>query len=292
MTIIDRLLTLPQYLAPQVSMTRFVWWLTRCRNSTVKSFLIWMFRKFYDVNMHEAERQDPRAYLSFNDFFTRALNASARQFNTGEPVLLSPADGAISQIGRISGENLPQAKGRTYTLAALFANDPDVARQYEEGHFATIYLAPHDYHRVHSPAAGRILSVRYIPGKLFSVNHRTARCVDSLFALNERVVVEMEAECGRLALILVGAMLVSSMELTCCDLEAAVRAARPLDGPVHIAVAETRREIARGAEIGRFNMGSTVIVLAEAGALNWAPQLKHGSTVQVGQAIANLTPRC
>jgi len=291
MRIADRLATLPQYIAPQRSLSRAAWHLARCRNSFVKSFLIRTFLKCYDVDLEEAERSNPRDYCSFNDFFTRALRPDARDYNRSDPVILSPSDGSVSRIGRIDADNILQAKGRYYTLSALLAQDFALAERFNWGEFATIYLAPNNYHRVHAPVSGRIVGVRYVPGKLFSVNQRTARSIDKLFAANERLILEVDSECGKLALILVGAMLVSSMELRCCDIANAVNEAHDRRCPVAVELGAGPRELIRGEELGRFNMGSTVIVLAEPGRINWSPELMHGSEVRVGQTIGRITPR-
>lgn len=286
MTVIDRVLTLPQYVAPHHALSRLAGTIARIRHPGVRTFLIKSFLAVYDVDLNEAERTSMSDYASFNDFFTRALQPHVRPLASDPAALVSPADGAISQIGTLDGDRLLQAKGRDYSLAALLALDSPAAERYVGGNFLTIYLAPHNYHRVHAPFGGRITAIRYVPGQLFSVNQRTARCVDRLFARNERVVVEFETDQhGRSAVILVGAMLVASMELTVCDLP--VEARTVVNGSASCAVPPGGDfgVLERGEELGRFNMGSTVIIVGEARRWQWLPELYPGSLLKMGQAL-------
>lgn len=285
MTVMDELLTLPQYVAPHHALSRLAGRIARIRQPAVRTFLIRSFLAFYDVDLSEAERPSIAEYASFNDFFTRALQAHARPLANDPSALVSPADGAISQVGTLDGDRLLQAKGRDYSLAALLALDRPAAARFAGGSFLTIYLAPHNYHRVHAPFGGRVTAIRYVPGQLFSVNQRTVRSVDRLFARNERVVVEFETAHGGIAVILVGAMLVASMELTLCDLPAATRALANGSAPCPVPASGDFGKLERGEEMGRFNMGSTVIVVGEAERWRWLPELHAGVPLKMGQAL-------
>jgi len=283
---LDSLITVPQYLAPHHALSRLAWRIARIENPVIKSSLIGAFLKCYDVALEEAERPRAADYASFNDFFTRALQPGTRPLPDNQSIIVSPADGAISQVGQIHHSTLLQAKGRHYSVAALLAGDTVLAKKFTDGVFATIYLAPHNYHRVHAPFGGKVTNVRYVPGRLFSVNHRTARAVDNLFARNERIVVELDTAYGSVAVILVGAMLVASMELTMCDVPRAMLNAGTTRSPYVVEPSPDYGDIMRGAELGRFNMGSTVIVLGERDAWEWLPDLRHGTTLRMGQALS------
>ena len=288
MSYLDHLITLPQYIAPHHTLSRIAWRIARTKNKLLKDLLIRAFLLRYDVDLDEADRTHLSDYDSFNDFFTRALRPDVRPIATTANVVVCPADGSISQLGEINENKLLQAKGRSYSLAALLATDDAEPQRFTNGSFATIYLAPHNYHRVHAPISGTVTRIRYVPGRLFSVNDRTARCVDQLFARNERLIVEICSDAGIVVVILVGAMLVASMELTCCDVEAAIRIAGKISEPYLIEPNAAAAFIERGTELGRFNMGSTVIILAESERLRWDPALAHGSPVAVGQTLGSL----
>jgi phosphatidylserine decarboxylase len=281
----DRLLTLPQYVAPHHRLSRLAWRIARCTQGTVKRILIRSFVRFYDIDLADACRPEVDDYESFNDFFTRALRPGSRPLPPEHDAVVSPADGTVSQCGEISGGHLLQAKGRSYSLRALFAGDDALAHRFIQGSYCTIYLAPYNYHRVHAPVDATIMQVRYVPGRLFSVNDRTTRCVDALYARNERLVIEMRYDAGHLVMVLVGAMLVASMELAFCDVAAALATA-PAGRPFRIEQPHALPCVKRGAELGRFNMGSTVILLAEPGRLRWEAGLRPGDRLQVGQALA------
>ena len=290
MSYLDHLLTLPQRIAPHHTLSRIAWGIARSNNKCLKDLLIRAFLLRYDVELGEADRTHLSDYDSFNDFFTRALRPDVRPIPATANTVVCPADGTISQLGAIDANRLVQAKGRYYSLVALLGGDDAEPQRFTNGSFATIYLAPHNYHRVHTPITGTITRIRYIPGRLFSVNDRTVRCVDQLFARNERLIVEIRSDAGIVVVILVGAMLVASMELTCCDVEAAIRMAGKTTGPYFIEPTAATAVIERGTELGRFNMGSTVIILAEPGRLNWDPTLVHGTSVEVGQTIGSFKP--
>jgi phosphatidylserine decarboxylase len=287
MKFLDWLLTVPQYIAPQRSLSKLVWRLSRLKHKTLKSIFIRFFRVAYNVDLAEAIRQENDDYESFNDFFTRELLPEARPAPPNDRAILSPADGVVSQIGQVRNKSLVQAKGRNYSLEALLADDRELAKKFTGGNFATIYLAPHNYHRVHAPIAGTVEKVRYVPGKLFSVNNRTARCVDNLFARNERIIVELSTEIGSVAVILVGAMLVASMDVVGCKVATEIQrnggSRRPFDVPTLSAFSKFKS----GEELGRFNMGSTVILLFEPGRIAWDKSLEHSSKVQIRQSIGS-----
>lgn len=283
---LDRLKVLPQYLAPQHLLSRLMFELARAEQPWLVRRLIATLRRHYAINLDEAARSDPGSYHSLNDFFTRALCPDARPLPEGDSAaLVSPADGRISQRGRIDGGQLFQAKGHHYSLEALLGTDSLSASPFQGGAFATIYLAPHNYHRVHSPADCRVMEVIYVPGRLFSVNDRTARVVPGLFARNERVVLRCQSTGGsEFALVMVGAMLVGSMTLEFCDLAPLYR------GRLH----RTLRlgsgvPLARGAELGRFNMGSTVIMVHARDSMCWDESVAAGDEVRVNQRLGAWT---
>ena len=279
MHLLDRLLVLPQHLLPQHALSAAVRRLTRAENA-LAPYAIRTFCALYGVDLSEAA-EGLQSYRSFNQFFTRALRSDARPVAREPGIVVSPADGAISQLGSLNQGRLLQAKGRHFPLSALLADDGDLSRPLEGGRFVTVYLSPRDYHRVHAPFDCAVHSVRYIPGQLFSVNDRTSRNIEGLYARNERLVLGCESEWGPCAIVMVGAMLVSAMELRCCDVPAmAARAGvtyERLSAPAHYG---------RGDEIGRFNMGSTVILALPPAAPDWLPGLGNGTPVRMGQSLS------
>jgi phosphatidylserine decarboxylase len=281
-----RLFVALQYLMPQHGLSRFVYHLARSRAHWLKNALIGSFVDHFHPDMSEAERPDPRSYASFNEFFTRALRAGARPLAPDPAALLSPVDGRVSQIGRLDGSWLVQAKGHAYTLEALLAADAAWTEVFRGGAFATLYLAPFNYHRVHMPLAATLRAAWYVPGRLFSVNATTAAAVPGLFARNERVVCILGAGELSCAIILVGALFVGSLA-TVWHGEITPRTTRrrselPLDG------SRASLTLAAGAEMGRFNMGSTVIVLLPAGRAEWLEALAPGSAVRLGQPLGRI----
>jgi phosphatidylserine decarboxylase len=239
------------------------------------------FLKLYTVDMTEAAESDPLRYGSFNEFFTRALKADARPIAPDLNAIACPADGVISEAGSIAGDTLLQAKGRGYTLGELLAARPWASR-FEGGSFATIYLAPFNYHRVHLPLRGQLKETIYVPGRLFSVNAVTASHVPKLFARNERVLTLFDTAFGEFALILVGALNVGSIATVWSgDITPAAKRVLTVLPPQQIA-------LEKGAELGRFNMGSTVIVLFQAHRARWHSGLSAGSTVRLGQSLGTL----
>lgn len=245
----------------------------------LKERLIRRFIATYDVDMTEAARPVD-AYASFNDFFTRELKPGARPLANAEEYVLSPADGAISQIGQIEQGRIFQAKGREFTATQLLGGDPELARRFEGGTFATIYLSPKDYHRVHMPAAGELLGTIYVPGDLFSVNQVTAENVDDLFARNERLAALFDGPRGCFASVMVGAMIVAGIETVWGGREAA-----HAPHPRHRTFTDGEHAFAAGDEMGRFFLGSTVVLLFEPGRVEWLEQFSAGDSVRMGEAL-------
>jgi phosphatidylserine decarboxylase len=276
----DRLAVLPQYLLPKQALTRTMGALARSKGRRTTTAVIRWFIARYGVDMSEAESADPAAYPTFNEFFTRALKPGARPLADAD--WLCPVDGAISQFGRIDGERIFQAKGHDYTVTALLGGDAALAARFHGGWFATLYLSPRDYHRIHMPAAGLLSQMVYVPGQLFSVNPVTARGVPGLFARNERVVCVFESDDGPFVMVLVGATIVGSMATVWHGV-----VNPPREGKLRrwdYALGEVT--LARGAEMGRFLLGSTVVLLLPPGPLAfnraWAP----GGAIRMGEAMA------
>ncbi len=284
----DRLRTLPQYLYPQRLISNWAYWLTRLETPWLRNRLIRAFIRHFQVDMSEAQEPDPGQYATFNAFFTRAIRHDARPLIPGETIPCCPVDGFVSQAGNIDADTVFQAKGRSFSLTALLGGEPDRAQPFLNGAFATLYLSPRDYHRIHMPLAGRLTEMVHIPGKLFSVSPLTTRVVPGLFARNERVVTLFDTALGPMALILVGAINVGSMETVWAGAITphATTRVRRWTYPSHGSDAVS---LERGSEMGRFNMGSTVIVLFGPGAVAWNPALRPEARVQVGQHLA--TPR-
>lgn len=280
MRLIDLLLVLPQHLLPQRALSACVNWLTR-REGALVPYAIRQFCSSFRVDLEEA-LEAPASYRTFNQFFTRALRPDARAIAPDLGIVVSPADGAISQLGPLTDGQLIQAKGKTFAARDLLAGNDALAARVNSGCFAIVYLSPGDYHRVHAPFDCTVRSITYVPGRLFSVNDRTSQIIQGLYARNERVVLECDSEWGPCAIVMVGAMLVSAMELNCCDLPALARDARGVARlPLSEAVPYTR-----GAEIGRFNMGSTVILVLPPGAPDWRADLANGVPVRMGESLS------
>jgi phosphatidylserine decarboxylase len=275
---LGRLFVWLQYVLPQHALSRMVLVFTRVRIPWFKDLLIRGFITLFSVDMSEAAESDPYRYGSFNEFFTRALKPEARPIDHDPDAIVTPVDGMVSECGAIEENRLLQAKGLEYTLRDLLAGQP-WARSFEGGSFATIYLAPFNYHRVHMPVRGTLQDTVYVPGRLFSVNTVTAQHVPRLFARNERVLTLFDTDFGQFALVLVGALNVGSMATVWAGniTPAARRTVTRIPGPAVT--------LEKGAELGRFNMGSTIIMLFEPGRARWHPLLRAGSVVQLGQAI-------
>lgn len=270
------------WLLPQHWLSALMYRAARCRVRWFKNAFIRLIVARYRVDLAEAADPDPGHYDSFNAFFTRALKPDARPIDAHPLSIVCPADGRVSQAGSIDDDRLLQAKGHDYALLDLLAGDQDQAARYRAGRFATVYLSPRDYHRVHMPLAGRLESMSFVPGDLYSVSDATTQLVPRLFARNERVICHFQGEHGPFVMILVGAIFVGSMQTVW---HGEVRADR---GVTRWDYGEDAPQLAKGEEMGRFNMGSTVILLLPDGAGAWAPELQAGRAVRLGQAIGQL----
>lgn len=282
----DTLFGLLQRALPTRWLSLQVYRLTQIRHPAFKNALIRAFLRGYTIDLTEAEHENIEAYQSFNHFFTRALKPGARPL-AGDPLaFVSPVDGTISQFGRIERGRLIQAKGHDYSVAELLAGDP-LAAQFEGGEFCTIYLAPYNYHRIHMPVSGTLKQWTYVPGRLFSVNAATARALPRLFARNERLNACFDTSAGPFVLSMIGALFVGSLETVWSG---------QVTPPHRRGIAPQAQwptqalSLSRGAEMGRFNMGSTVILLAPAGSLRWAAQLAPGQPVRMGQTLGQWQP--
>ncbi len=276
-----------QYLLPHHLLSRCVLWLTRIRFAPVKNAITALFMRGFRPDLSDAVQPDPFAYANFNEFFTRALRADARPLAGGPQTLVSPVDGTMSQLGALRGHKLLQAKGRDYTLDALLAGAaPNWSPRFQGGSFATIYLAPYNYHRIHMPADGTLQDIWYVPGRLFSVNTTAAAMVSNLFARNERLVLLFEGTCGAFAVIFVGALNVGSMATVW---HGDVTPRRPRRACALALPAAGERFLARGEEVGRFNMGSTVVLLFERDRVALDAKLAAGSVMRMGQELGQIT---
>jgi phosphatidylserine decarboxylase len=279
----DRLFILSQYLLPHHLLSRLIGCAAECRSVWFKSRLINWFAQQYQVNMSEAQVEDLNAYAHFNDFFTRALKDGARPLDSTPGAVLCPADGAVSQLGKIEQGRVFQAKGHSFSVIELLGGDTERATAFMGGDFATIYLSPKDYHRVHMPLTGTLREMVYVPGRLFSVNQTTAENVPELFARNERVVCLFDTERGPMAVVLVGAMIVASIETVWAGLVTPPK--RSLKTFKYDEAARTPIVLQKGAELGRFKLGSTAIVLFGPEQVQWAEQLAANSAVQMGERL-------
>ncbi|RLW56482.1 MAG: phosphatidylserine decarboxylase [gamma proteobacterium symbiont of Stewartia floridana] len=277
-----------QYLLPHHFLSALMHKLTRIELKPVKDMIIRSIIDWYNVNMLEAMESDPTRYRSFNDFFTRALRPDARPVTQQPHEIASPADGTLSQAGDIESGYLFQAKGHDYALFELLGGDQEMTNLFDEGHFATIYLSPRDYHRLHMPLAGKLRKMVHVPGRLFSVNETTCRKVPRLFARNERVISLFDTEAGPMAMILVGAIFVSSIETVWAGTVTPANQ-RVSSWDYNQQQQPETVELEKGEEMGRFNMGSTVILLFGKDAVEWSETFTPGSPVKMGSAIADLT---
>lgn len=273
---IMNLFTTLQQLVPQQKLSKVAGRLAASRHPYVKRTFIRSFAKAYNVSLDEYERQSLNAYESFNDFFTRELKEDARPIDTTADGIVSPADGVISQLGQINDHKMLQAKGRHYDVGQLLADSED-GRYFADGSFATVYLAPSNYHRVHMPFAGTLTKTRYVPGTLFSVNNTTATNVPDLFARNERLVCMFDTQYGKAAVVMVGAMIVAGIETV-----ATGKIVRTDD--VQEANHDMRFE--KGDELGRFYLGSTaIVILPKAANADWESTMQADSFVKMGQLL-------
>jgi len=278
----DRIVIFPQYLIPHHLLSVAMHWLAGCQVVWFKKLFIGFIVANYKVNVGEAAQTDLTSYPSFNDFFTRALRSGVRPIAEGGNKVVSPVDGAISQLGAIHSGQIIQAKGHDYSVLELLGGDESLAKQFEQGQFATIYLSPRDYHRIHMPLTGKLQQMSYIPGKLFSVSPRTARTVPNLFARNERVITVFETELGPMIVVLVGAIFVGSMETVWAN-----KITPPYGNNIQHWNYDGEQAIVlqKGQEMGRFNMGSTVVVLLPEQSEIFKSELLAGDSILMGQAM-------
>ena len=278
-TFSDRLAVLPQYVIPKQALTSFAGWVAGQQWGSATTAIINRFVRRYNVNMSEAANPDTASYKSFNEFFTRPLKASARPLASA--AFVSPVDGAISQCGAIAGDQVFQAKGHSYSTRALVGGDAALAAQFQDGEFATLYLSPRDYHRIHMPCAGRLTRMIYVPGDLFSVNPTTARGVPGLFARNERVVCVFEGDAGPFVMVLVGATIVGSMATVW---HGVINPPRP--GTVREWTYEMGNiTLTQGEEMGRFLLGSTVVMLFPKGVMRFNADWTPTRPIRMGEAM-------
>lgn len=275
-----------QYLVPQHLLSRMIGWLANSRTAWIKNKLIAWFIARYDVYLHEAEITDPFAYQSFNDFFTRKIKLSLRPIDTAANVIVSPADGAISQFGTITNGMLFQAKDWFYSVDDLLGND-EYVEEFHHGKFMNIYLSPRDYHRIHAPFSGKLLKMSYIPGKLFSVNTATCHTIPNLYARNERMVAIFATEIGLMAVIMIGAMIVAGIHTTWLGKISPHKSNKKQVW--HYDHQASPIFLNKGDELGHFELGSTVIVLINNQLVSWE-YLVPQDVVQVGKRIGIITP--
>ena len=280
---LDKLRVLPQYFIPQHFISSLVYRITRCETPWFKNILIKLFISVFDVDMSLANNPDPESYSSFNTFFTRELSAEARPLSLDEHTILCPVDGAVSQVGNIQNDTIIQAKGKSYTLKDLLVED-ELANMFTAGTFATLYLSPKDYHRIHMPLSGKLSRMIYVPGKLFAVNSHTVRVVDSVFARNERVINIFSTDVGPMAMVMVGALNVGSMETVWAG-QITPAKDRIINDTKY---SDSDVRLAQGQEMGRFNMGSTVILLFPNDVMQWTSEIAANKGIVMGESIGSI----
>lgn len=276
-----------QYGLPQHFLTALIWRLARIRHVAIKDFLITRFVDLYNVDVNDVKLAVPEDFATFNDFFVRELVAAARPVDAASDSIVSPVDGTVSIADEIRGDSIIQAKGIDYSLNDLLATDLDQAAAYVDGSFATIYLAPYNYHRIHAPWDGELVAARYVPGDLFSVNEATVARVNGLFRRNERLIMHFKTDQGTAALIFVGALNVGSISTPWSG------ELRPKKhGVVDVLdLSAHTTAVKKGGLLGWFNMGSTVILLRPPGSCEWNDELRAGKTLLVGEAIGQSPSR-
>ncbi len=270
-----------QTLLPQQFLCTLIGKIADCETPWVKNMVIGTFLRFYPVNLSECLRTEPSEYRSFNDFFTRKLRPGARPISAGSHDLVSPADGSYSCLGNIEQSTLLQAKGHRYQLAELLV-DEELARRYENGQYATIYLAPTNYHRVHLPFEGELVSLRYVPGRQFSVNRTSTQQIPNIYARNERLIANFNTQHGNYCLVMVGALLVAGIST-----QVTGRLPRLAESTVIALNTNSKLSFSRGDEFGAFHMGSTVILLTESGRSRWQDSAREGYPVRLGEKIGS-----
>jgi phosphatidylserine decarboxylase len=288
-SLLDYLKSWPVAILPHALLSRVVRQATRWQVSWWKNLLITLFVRRFNVDMTEAEQSDSAAYADFNAFFTRALKTGIRPLPKAADAIACPVDGRVSQAGTIEGDRILQAKGHDYSLTTLLGGDEQRAAAFSGGEFATLYLSPRDYHRIHMPATATLLETVYVPGRLYSVAPHTTRAIPGLFARNERLVCLFETDSGPMVMVLVGAIFVSCMETVWSGI-VNPRMRQKLQVTRHDRPGMTAIRLQRGMEMGRFNMGSTVILLFGPGQARWAETLHAGAPVSMGQVIGTVKP--
>jgi len=286
MTLKEALCVLPQYALPHHSLSVLMSKLTHCENPAVKNLFIQQIIKHYGVNMDEALQQDIQQFKSFNDFFTRELKSGVRPLTTERNAIACPADGAVSQAGAISDGTIFQAKGKSFTAQELLGGCAERAAPFQNGLFTTIYLSPKDYHRLHMPLTGTLKEMVHVPGRLFSVNTITTNNVPGLFARNERVCCLFDTEIGPMALVLVGAIFVSSIETVWHG----VVTPPTIEKVRSWGYTDNAPTLNIGEEMGRFNMGSTIIMLFGQDKMHWDSGFEAEKVVRLGEKIGTLIP--
>ena len=282
-----RMFVMLQMLVPRALLTAIVYRIARIRVVAVKNFLMRRFAALYAVNVDEALGEFPGGFASFNEFFVRELKPGLRPVDANVDSLVAPADGTVSAAGGIARDRIFQAKGLTYSLADLLATDLDDTQKYVDGAFATIYLAPYNYHRVHAPLAGQIVAMRYVPGDCYSVNAATVTLLPKLFARNERLILHLQTAIGPVVLVMVGAMNVASI-YTPWTGEIRPRKKGVVEN-IDVAACGVSTTVAKGELLGWFNMGSTVIVLLPSTERNAFAGLAGGDKTRMGEAIGQLS---
>ena len=272
-----------QYLVPKKFISELIGFFAKSQNYYIKTFFIKIFQKTYNVNLKEAIYEDVELYPSFNSFFTRELKPESRLLDKNIQSIISPADGVVSQIGKINSGKIVQAKGVCFNALSFLGNDKEYFKKFKEGFFATIYLSPKDYHRVHMPIDGKLNQMIYIPGKLFSVNKITTRTVKNLYSINERLVCFFDTARGPMSVVLVGAMIVSGITVqwekdNCFN-------KRKIQKFVYPSIGKDSVFLKKGEEIGRFMLGSTVVICFGKNKVNWSNNISVNSVVKMGQRI-------
>ena len=275
------------YLLPQLAITRAAGWLAERRWGSVTHFIIKAFAKQYQVNLAEAEKSSPSDYATFNEFFIRPLKAGVRPIEAAPDYLCLPADGRVSESGKIDANRLIQAKGHFFTLETLLAEDTEMAAKFQDGDFITTYLSPSDYHRVHMPCDATLRKMVYVPGELFSVNPFLAEHVPNLFARNERLICEFETEFGPMVQILVGATVTASMSTVWAGVVNPPRPDEVVEYHYNME-GEGVIRLSKGEEMGAFRLGSTVINLFPKGAVVLEPHLQAGEKTRMGEKLGRL----
>jgi len=283
---IAQLFLLLQHIMPKRLITAIVYRLARIRVRFIKDFLIRSFVKIYEVNLDEVQKSVPDGFINFNDFFIRELADGSRPIDSSDLSIVSPADGIISAAGSIEGKAVLQAKGLDFSLEELLATDLDEAQRYYDGSFATIYLAPFNYHRVHAPLAGELIAAHFVPGSLFSVNQTTVSFLRGLFTRNERLICHFRTAAGPMVLIFVGALNVGSITTPWTG------EIRPRKGHVveniDLQSSSQAKTVNKGDLLGWFNMGSTIIMLLPPGVCDWRSGLKSGEALRMGESLGRI----